>query len=78
MGRAAEPSSLRSFLECGRVRVIAADVAQQRRKFGEAARVEISGMLDALAGALRQLLHRPVGARHADDRDVEPVAPPAS
>ena len=61
------------FGECRGVRVVAVHVAQLRGEFLEAGGVEIAAVLDAVAGALLELLQRPARARHADDRNVEAV-----
>ena len=58
-----------------RIGVVAAHIAQLRRQLLEATGFEVAAaLLDALAGALFQLVQGPARARHADNGNVEAVA----
>ena len=61
-------------LERRRVLVVAVDVAQQAAQRVERRGIEPAVLLEAVLGAGLELVERPAGLRHADDRHVEVAA----
>ena len=73
MRRGAELAAERR--ERRRVRVVPIDIAELRTQLCEGITVEPAILLDAVLRPRAQLVERPAGLGHADDRDVERAAP---
>ena len=59
------------LLKGRRIAVVAVNVPQAAAQAGKTVRLESAIPLDAVLGARLQLLQRPAGFRHADDRHLE-------
>ena len=57
-----------------RILVVPVDVAQQAAQLGERVAVEAAVLLDAVLRPRAQLVERPAGLGHADDRHIEVAA----